>query len=86
MSPRIFKDYAAQAGDDTDLRDLGTKVQRELIKCGWHLPGPNRTNIVKYAIHGRGSVEVGTLSCVVLVEPGRWVQPVPPSNPALVKK
>ena len=86
VSPRIFKDYAAQAGDDTDLRDLGTKVQRELIKCGWHLPGPNRTNIVKYAIHGRGSVEVGTLSCVVLVEPGRWVQPVPPSNPALVKK
>jgi len=86
VSPRIFKDYAAQAGDDTDLRDLGTKVQRELIKCGWHLPGPNRTNIVKYGIEGRGGVEVGSLSCVVLVEPGRWVQPVPPSNPALVKK
>ncbi len=86
VSPRIFKDYAAEAGDDADLRDLSTKVQRELIKCGWHLPGPNRTNIVKYAIHGRGNVEVGNLSCVVLVEPGRWVQPVPPSNPALVKK
>lgn len=86
VSPRIFKDYAAEAGDDADLRDLSTKVQRELIKCGWHLPGPNRTNIVKYAIQGRGGAEVGSLSCVVLVEPGRWVQPVPPSNPALVKK
>lgn len=86
VSPRIFKDYAAEAGDDEDMRDLSTKVQRELIKCGWHLPGPNRTNIVKYGIQGRGGVEVGNLSCVVLVEPGRWVQPVPPSNPALVKK
>lgn len=86
VSPRIFKDYAAEAGDGEDLRDLSTKVQRELIKCGWHLPGPNRTNIVKYGIQGRGGVEVGNLSCVVLVEPGRWVQPVPPSNPALVKK
>ena len=86
VSPRIFKDYAAEASDDADLRDLSTKVQREVIKCGWHLPGPNRTNIVKYGIEGRGGVEVGNLSCVVLVEPGRWVQPVPPSNPALVKK
>lgn len=85
VSPRIFKDYAAAVGGDANLAELASKAQRELIKCGWHLPGPNRTNIVKYAIQGRGGDVVGNLSCVVLLEPFRWVQPVPPNNPALAK-
>ena len=85
VSPRIFKDYAAAVGGDANLTELASKAQRELIKCGWHLPGPNRTNIVKYAIQGRGGDVVGNLSCVVLLEPFRWVQPVPPNNPALAK-
>jgi len=85
VSPRIFKDYAAQEGGDANLTELATKVQRELIKCGWHLPGPNRTNIVKYAIQGRAGAVVGNLACVVLVDAFRWVQPVPPNNPALLK-
>ncbi|GKS73225.1 TraI domain-containing protein [Acidovorax sp. SUPP950] len=82
VSPLIFKMYAREVGDETDAQELGTRVQREVIKCGWHMPGPNRTNIVRFAIHSRGSV-AGHLSCVVLVEPSRWVQPVPPSNPVL---
>lgn len=83
VSPRIFREYAkAAAANAVDAAELATRVQRELIKCSWHLPAPNKTNIVKYEIHAKGSV-VGTLACVVLVQPGRFVQPVPPSNPAL---
>ncbi|WP_404299146.1 MobH family relaxase [Alicycliphilus denitrificans] len=83
VSPRIFKEFAqAAAADAGEAAELATRVQRELIKCGWHLPGPNKINIVKYHIHAKGSV-VGTLACVVLIQPGRFVQPVPPSNPAL---
>ncbi|WP_280190795.1 MobH family relaxase [Delftia sp. PS-11] len=83
VSPLIFKKYAqAAAADTAEAAELATRVQRELIKCGWHLPGPNKTNIVKYEIHAKGSV-VGNLSCVVLVQPSRFVLPVPPSNPAL---
>ena len=82
VSPKIFRDFAAATDSDGQSHELGAKVQRDVIKCGWHLPAPNRTNIIKYEILGRGGV-VATLSCVVLVNTGRWVQPVPPSNPAL---
>lgn len=83
VSPKIFRDFAAAIDGDGQSHELGAKVQREVIKCGWHLPAPNRTNIIKYEIQGRGGSVVATLSCVVLVNSGRWVQPVPPSNPAL---
>jgi len=83
VSPRIFRDYAAQVEGEDQAQELGARVQREVIKCGWHLPAPNRTNIIRYAIQGRGGTVVGYLSCVVLVQAGLWVQPVPPANPAL---
>lgn len=83
VSPRIFRDYAAEIEGDAQAQELGARVQREVIKCGWHLPAPNRTNIIRYAIQGRGGTVVGHLSCVVLVQAGLWVQPVPPANPAL---
>lgn len=82
VSPLIFRMYARETVGEDQAQELGTRVQREVIKCGWHMPGPNRTNIVRFAIHSRGGV-AGHLSCVVLVEPSRWVQPVPPSNPVL---
>lgn len=82
VSPLIFRRYARETVGEDQAQELGTRVQREVIKCGWHMPGPNRTNIVRFAIHSRGGV-AGHLSCVVLVEPSRWVQPVPPSNPVL---
>jgi hypothetical protein len=83
VSPVIFKRYALEQGDEPDSEALAMRVQREVIRAGWHLSGPNRTNIVRYAVIGRGSGSVGKLAAVVLVNPGRWVQPVPPSNPAL---
>lgn len=82
VSPLIFRMYARETEGEDQAQELGARVQREVIKCAWHLPGPNRTNIVRYAIHSRGNI-AGHLSCVVLVEPSRWVQPVPPSNPVL---
>lgn len=83
VSPRIFREYAkAAVADPAEAAELANRAQRELIKCGWHLPGANKINIVKYEIHAKGSV-VGTLACVVLIQPGRFVLPVPPSNPAL---
>lgn len=83
VSPKIFKDFAAATDSDGQAHELGAKVQHEVIKCGWHLPAPNRTNIIKYEIQGRGGAVVATLSCVVLINAGKWVQPIPPSNPAL---
>ncbi len=84
VSPVIFKLFAQDRGEqDEAINDYAMQVQRELIRAGWHMAGPGRTNIIKFAVLGRGSAAVGRLAAVVLVDPGRWVQPVPPSNPAL---
>ncbi|MCR6480974.1 TraI domain-containing protein [Variovorax sp. ZS18.2.2] len=83
VSPIIFKLFAATEVDDPEIDKRSMLVQREVIKAGWHMSGPSNTNIIRYEIVGRGGVTKGRLSTVVLVEPERWVLPVPPSNSAL---
>ncbi len=87
VSPLIFKLYAqAQGPDGVSADEFAMQVQRDLIRAGLHVSGPNRTNIVTFEVVGRGDTVVSRLSAVVLAEPGRWVQPVPPSNPVLRTK
>lgn len=86
VSPLIFKTYFAErhgsvSNAESDAQAL--QVQREVIKAGWHLMGPGKTNILKYQVLGRAGAPVGKLSAVVLTRPDRWVVPVPPSNPVL---
>ncbi|CAN7764309.1 helicase/relaxase domain-containing protein [Pseudorhodoferax sp. LjRoot39] len=84
VSPLIFKLYAqAQGPDGAPADEFAMQVQRDLIRANLHVAGPNRTNIVSFEVIGRGDTVVSRLSAVVLTEPGRWVQPVPPSNPVL---
>lgn len=83
VSPLIFKLFASTRVDESQLQAESMRVQREVVKAGWHQAGPNRTNILRYAVIGRSGTEAAKLAAVVLMEPGRFVQPVPPSNPAL---
>ncbi|PZP98352.1 MAG: phosphohydrolase [Variovorax paradoxus] len=84
VSPLIFKLFAENCvGADGPADEIAMQVQKDVIRAGWHMAGPNRTNIIKFTVHGRGDAVVGRLAAVVLCEPGQWVQPVPPSNPAL---
>lgn len=84
VSPLIFKLFAESCvGADGPADEIAMQVQKDVIRTGWHMAGPNRTNIIKFTVHGRGDAVVGKLAAVVLCEPGNWVQPVPPSNPAL---
>ncbi|MBU4321623.1 MAG: DNA-binding domain-containing protein, partial [Gammaproteobacteria bacterium] len=85
VSPLVFKAYVAdhESVNDSEAEAKALQVQREVIKAGWHLLGPGKSNILKYHVLGRGGVPVGKLSSVVLIRPERWVMPVPPSNPVL---
>ncbi len=85
VSPLIFKLFCREAEGETEAgaESRGLQVQREVIKAGWHVMGPNKVNILRYSVIGRGNAVVGKLSAVVLVEPDRWVLPVPPANQAL---
>lgn len=85
VSPLVFKAYVADQDElnDAEASAQAMQVQREVIKAGWHLMGPGKSNILKYEVIGRGNVPVGKLSAVVLIRPERWVLPVPPSNPVI---
>jgi integrating conjugative element relaxase (TIGR03760 family) len=92
ISPRIFRHFAERFGEKGDgtpsnlAEDkLGTGIQREVIKAGWHLLGPKKTNVHKYQVvrrNGRGSSQ---LSVMIIREPQRFIEPVPPANPHLVR-
>lgn len=85
VSPLVFKAFVAEqeSVNDSEAESKALQVQREVIKAGWHLMGPGKSNILKYQVLGRGGVPVGKLSAIVLIRPERWVMPVPPSNPVL---
>lgn len=83
VSPLIFKLYARTLRDEAAADEYAMDVQREVIKAGWHMMGPNRNNIVRYEVTGRGGTSVSKLSAVVLVNSSKFVVPVPPANPVL---
>jgi integrating conjugative element relaxase (TIGR03760 family) len=83
VSPLIFKLYAATQVSESEIAEHAMHVQREVIKAGWHMVGPGKVNILRYRVLGRAGAVAGRLAAVVLTEPGRFVQPVPPTNPAL---
>lgn len=82
VSPAIFKEYVASCRSESDPAAEGLQVQREVIQAGWHLVGPAKINILSYQVIGRGE-GISKLSAVVLLEPSRWVMPVPPVNAVL---
>lgn len=87
VSPLIFKLYARETGPEEQADATGMQVQREVIKSGWHRmglgSGGGKVNILRYQVIGRGNAPVARLSAVVLVDPDRFVLPVPPPNPVL---
>ena len=92
ISPRIFRHFAERYGEKGDgtpsnlAEDkLGTGIQREVIKAGWHLLGPKKTNVHKYQVVRRSGKGGSQLSVMIIREPQRFVEPVPPANPHLAR-
>lgn len=92
VSPRIFRHFAERFGEKGDgspstlAEDkVGTGIQREVIKAGWHVLGPRKTNVHRYQVVRRNGRGGSPLSVMIIREPRRFVEPVPPANPHLVK-
>jgi hypothetical protein len=56
-----------------------------VIKAGWHLIGPKKTNVHKYQVVRRNGKGGSQLSVMIIREPQRFIEPVPPANPHLVR-
>jgi integrating conjugative element relaxase (TIGR03760 family) len=91
VSPRIFREFAKVHGEDGrgavetgDEAQLGKGVQRQLLRAAWHVRADKGVNILTYQV-GRGDRAISQLSGVVIEEPARFVNPVPPANPVLAR-
>ncbi len=91
VSPRIFREFAALHGESGDGKPtelvgdkIGTGIQREVIRAGWHVFGPKKVNVLRYQVKRRNDSPGIVLSGMVIKDPERFVNPVPPINQMLV--
>ena len=85
VSPRIFREFARQPGRSAEPAvDGARQVQREVLREGWHLQADRGVNILCYELEGGGRRST-RISGVVIREPQRFVDPLPPINPSLVR-
>lgn len=91
VSPRIFREFATLHGESGDGKPtelvgdkIGTGIQREVIRAGWHLFGPKKVNVLRYQVKRRNGSPGIVLSGMVIKDPERFVNPVPPINQMLV--
>ncbi|MBE0624601.1 MAG: TraI domain-containing protein [Burkholderiales bacterium] len=92
VSPRIFREFAMRFGEEGDggpahapaEQDIGKFIQRQVLRADWHLRADKGVNILSYQVM-RGERAVSRLSGVVIRDPARFVKPVPPINPLLVR-
>jgi hypothetical protein len=92
VSPRIFREFAKRFGKDGGCGpvnapgepDLGKSIQRQVLRAGWHLRADKGVNILTYHVMRRNR-PASRLSGVVIRNPARFINPVPPNNPLLVR-
>lgn len=91
VSPVIFREYALIHGEPEPQdsskngpQHVGLRIQREVIRAGWHLPSPQSGgNIWTFQVSRRGGSKTGKLSALILADARRWVVEPPPPNLAL---
>ncbi len=89
VSPRVFREFAKVHGEDgkgaaaEESAQPGKGIQRQLLRAAWHVRADKGVNILTYNVV-RGGRTVSQLSGVVIGQPARFVNPLPPTNPVLV--
>lgn len=85
VSPGIFRAFIRRGGGALgEPRDAAKRLQREVLRAGWHLRADGGVNLHAYAWKEGGHAAARVHGIVVLL-PGRFVDPVPAINPALVR-
>ena len=85
VSPGIFRAYVQHDGTgSSEKRDAAKRLQREVLRVGWHLRADGGVNLLGYAWKQDGRPD-SRIHGVVIVDPRRFVHSVPPINPALAR-
>jgi len=84
-SPGIFRAFIRRDGaGQAEPGDASKRLQREVLRAGWHLRADGGVNLHGYAWKQDGPA-VARIQGIVILSPGRFVDPVPAINPALVR-
>jgi hypothetical protein len=84
-SPGIFRAFIRQEGADQGIPgDAAKRLQREILRARWHLRAEGGVNLHGYAWKQDGRA-AARIHGIVILSPGRFLDSVPPINPALVR-
>lgn len=84
-SPGIFRAFIRRDGTgQAESGEAAKRLQREVLRAGWHLRADGGVNLHGYAWKQDGRA-AARIHGVVILAPQRFVDPVPPINPALVR-
>lgn len=84
-SPGIFRAFVRfHGGGFRDRGDSVKRLQRDVLRAGWHLRGAGGVNLHGYAWK-EGGDSGARIHGIVIVAPQRFFDPVPEINPALAR-
>ena len=93
VSPKIFQHFVSVVGKEgvrpsafvsRDNKGLEMDIQKQLIKAHWHVHGEKGRSILPYQVLREGK-PAASIFGVVIARPDRFVYPIPPANPHLVR-
>ena len=84
VSPGIFRSFLAWQGADANSQEALKRLQRSVLKAGWHLVGADGANVLGYAWTKNGKA-TARLHGIVIEQPQRLLDPLPPINPRLAR-
>ena len=83
VSPRIFRAFIPHEGGGQDQpKDAAKRLQREVMRAGWHLKTEGGVNLHAYDWKQDGR-PADRFHGIVILAPQRFFDPVPALNPAL---
>ena len=84
-SPGIFRAFVRRDGPgQAEPGDAAKRLQREVLRAGWHLRADGGVNLHGYAWKQDGRA-ADRIHGIVILSPGRFFDPMPAINPSLVR-
>ncbi len=84
VSPGIFRSFLAWQGADANSQEALKRLQRSVLKGGWHLVGADGASVLDYAWTKSGKT-TAKVHGIVIEQPQRLLDPLPPINPRLAR-
>ena len=84
VSPGIFRSFLAWQGADANSQADLKRLQRSVLKAGWHLVGADGASVLDYAWIKSGKT-TAKVHGIVIEQPQRLLDPLPPINLRLAR-